>query len=191
VFDGTGFHDGYFHPRRVIEARRVPARLHGYERRAFDQGVGRCLWFYGGADPDRVADAVATFDAARRDDLWSGVGIASAYAGGASEEALARLRRRAGRHLGHLVQGVAFGVKAHARAGHAAESAARASRVICGVAPETAAAWCDAALPDASRLARPEDPERPAYETWRAAVREIASAAAASAPTAAREGRLP
>jgi enediyne biosynthesis protein E3 len=188
AFDGMGFHDGYFHPRRVIEGRRVPAALRGYERSAFDQGVGRCLWFYGGADPDRAADAVDTFDEPRRSDLWSGVGIACAYAGGADEDELTRLRARAGRHAPHLAQGAAFGVKAHARAGHAAESAALASGVLCGVTPETAAAWCDDALPDAAHV-RDAAPESPAYETWRASVRRLASPAASRGPVP--EGRLP
>lgn len=176
VLDGTGFHDGYFRPRQVIEEGRVPARLRGYERRAFDQGVGRCLWFYGGADPDRAADVVETFESSRRDDLWSGLGIACAYAGGVSEEELARLRTRGARHLGPLSQGVAFAAKAHARAGHPSESAALASRAICGVAADTAAAWCDEALPPREAGPHDEDRDAPAYEAWRAGVRARAQA---------------
>ncbi|MBZ0269068.1 DUF1702 family protein [bacterium] len=190
VFDGMGFHDGYFHPRRVIAGGRVPAALRGYERRAFDQGVGRCLWFYAGSDPDRAADVVNTFEASRRDDLWGGIGIACAYAGNVSGEELGRLRARADGHAVSLAQGVAFGVKAHARAGHAAESAALASRVICGVEPETAAAWCDEGL--AGLRDGDEDADRgtPAYEKWRAAVRRIAAATGAL-PVSLPEGSRP
>src|SRR5262249_379826 len=41
--DGFGFHHGYFAPRRHLEEQKVPVRLRGYARRAFDQGLGRAL----------------------------------------------------------------------------------------------------------------------------------------------------
>jgi enediyne biosynthesis protein E3 len=168
VLDGAGFHDAYFHPGRVIVHGRVPAALHGYERRAFDQGIGRCLWFWGGARADRTADAVGGFDAARHDDLWSGVGIACAYAGGVDDAELARLASRAGRHAPHLAQGVAFGAKAHERAGHVPASAGVVRSGRCGGGiDDTAAACCDDALRSLA-----DDPRTPAYEAWRARVRE-------------------
>jgi hypothetical protein len=80
--DGYGFHEGYFHPRRTVEEGAVPRRVTGYARRAFDQGLGRSLWFVQGACAARIAAAVARFGPARRADLWSGVGLACAYAGG-------------------------------------------------------------------------------------------------------------
>ena len=52
--DGYGFHEGYFHWRRALEGQGVPRRLSGYARRAFDQGLGRSLWFVDGADVTRM-----------------------------------------------------------------------------------------------------------------------------------------
>src|SRR5215813_6288334 len=41
VVDGYGFHEGYFGWPRYIERRAIPTHLNGYERRVFDQGLGR------------------------------------------------------------------------------------------------------------------------------------------------------
>ena len=82
VVDGYGFHEGYFSWPRYIEGRAIPVRLDGYERRVFDQGLGRSLWFVKGADVAAVANAINAFPSSRHNDLWSGVGLACAYAGG-------------------------------------------------------------------------------------------------------------
>src|SRR6185436_17797456 len=84
VVDGYGFHEGYFSWPRYIERQAIPTRLNGYERRVFDQGLGRSIWFVKGANVTAVASAINSFPFARREDLWSGVGLASAYAGGCS-----------------------------------------------------------------------------------------------------------
>src|SRR6185503_18765465 len=47
--DGYGFHEGYFHWPESIDRRRLPRGLSGYARCAFDQGLGRSLWFVEGA----------------------------------------------------------------------------------------------------------------------------------------------
>ena len=51
AYDGYGFHEGYFHRARRVTRGERPATLTGYARRAFDQGLGRSLWFCEGADP--------------------------------------------------------------------------------------------------------------------------------------------
>ncbi len=80
---------GYFYWPRSVRRQRDPAGPFGYARRAFDQGLGRSLWFVEGADAAHIAAAISAFPQSRRADLWSGVGLASAYAGGVD-------RRRAG-----------------------------------------------------------------------------------------------
>src|SRR3954465_16083889 len=86
ALDGYGFHEGYFRWPRSVERREVPRKLRGYARRGFDQGLGRSLWFVDGGDVERIPRTVATFAAARQADLWAGVGLACAYAGGAGRE---------------------------------------------------------------------------------------------------------
>ena len=85
--DGYGFDLAYFDAPRWIEGRRTPEPYPwegrpDYFLRAFDQGVGRALWFVHGARHDAVADAVERFPRRRRPDLWSGVGLAAVFAGG-------------------------------------------------------------------------------------------------------------
>src|ERR1700754_721834 len=88
VVDGYGFHEGYFNWPRYVEQRAIPNRLEGYERRVFDQGLGRSIWFVKGADVVAVVKAIEAFPSERRDDLWSGTGLACAYAGGCGRAAI-------------------------------------------------------------------------------------------------------
>lgn len=165
TLDGYGFHEGYFHHRRTVEEQRVPRRLWGYERRVFDQGLGRSLWFSEAATAQRLIARLERFPMARRSDLWSGVGLASAYAGGMDATGLRRLLMAAGVHRPALAQGVAFGVKARLLAGLSTDEARLAAEVVCATTAQAAAAATDDALsglpPDGA-----EDGQ-PAFEIWR------------------------
>jgi hypothetical protein len=161
--------------------------MSGYALRAFDQGLGRSLWFINGADVESVAAAVAAFAEARRADLWSGVGLACAYAGGADGASVESLLARAGQFAPHLAQGAAFAAKTRQRAGNPSGHTETACRVLCGMSASEAADVTDAALWNL-----PPDEEEPAYEIWR---RRIASEFAraevtdvAAAPLAASLG---
>jgi hypothetical protein len=163
AMDGYGFHEGYFHARRTIDAGRRPRGLRGYARRAFDQGLGRSLWFVCGADVEQTARVVAGLAPERHGDLWSGVGLAAAYAGGASATELEVLRKLAGAHLPALAQGVAFAAKARQRAGNPAAHTALGCRVICRESLPGAAQATDVALEGVGD----DTGDEPAYEQWR------------------------
>jgi len=162
VVDGYGFHEGYFHWPRYIEQRATPRRLQGYERRVFDQGLGRSVWFVKGANVAAVANAIDAFPSARRDDLWSGVGLACAYAGGCERSAIESLRAAANEHLPALAQGVAFAAKTRQRAANLNPHTETICRLICEHSAETVAAITDTALEDLHA-----EVELPAYEVWR------------------------
>ncbi len=167
VLDGWGFHDGYFSARRCIEQHVVPARIvAGYQRRAWDQGLGRALWFVECAGVAGVTASIERFDAARHADLWSGVGLAAAYAGGADDAALENLRRAAGEHRSALAQGAAFAAQARERAGNATPHTERACLTLCGLGAKAAAQCTDEAFRDL-----PPDGSEPAYEAWRGRLR--------------------
>jgi hypothetical protein len=159
--DGFGFYHGYFAAVRHLAEQRVPRRLKGYACRVFDQGLGRALWFAEVADVDRVAHAIARFPERRQADLWSGVGLACTYAGGAEDQALAWLRSAAGRFRAPLGQGASFAAKARQRAGNPAPHTDRACVLLCGVPAEVAARVTD----DSVRNLPTDSAE--AYETWR------------------------
>jgi enediyne biosynthesis protein E3 len=162
VVDGYGFHEGYFAWPRYVEQQMTPANLNGYEGRVFDQGLGRSMWFVKGADVAAVASAINAFPSARRDDLWSGAGLACAYAGGCGRRAMESLRIAAAGHLPALAQGVAFAAKTRQRAGNLNPHTEAVCRVICGRSAIEAAAITDAALEDLR-----EEDGLPAYEQWR------------------------
>jgi hypothetical protein len=171
AYDGYGFHEGYFHPRRTIEAKRRPRRIRGHGARIFDTGLGRSLWFVGCATPDGVARRIASFEPDRQADLWAGAGLACAYAGGVTDAEIDRLWKRAGPHRGALAQGAAFAAKARQRAGIPAEHTRRAVERICDTGVDVAAKLCDTELARAASDAG-AGAAQPVYEVWRTRIRE-------------------
>jgi len=167
ALDGFGFHEGYFHwPRYAAGATPRFTMLRGYGWRCFDQGLGRSLWFVSGADPKYIASAIMRFPEARRDDLWSGIGLACTYAGGADGSDVRMLRLASGRHWPHLAQGAVFAAGARQRAGNMAPQTEMACQWLCGLSALRAAELCDETL-----LSVTEN-DTPAYEEWRRRIRE-------------------
>jgi len=168
ALDGYGFHEGFFRWPRSVERHAVPRRLRGYERRAFDQGLGRSLWFVRGGSPRRIAETIAAFPAARQPDLWAGVGLAATYAGGCEEAALSELVSRAATFAPMLGQGATFAAVTRERGRNPAAHTELACRLICARTTAELAALADETgrdlpldLPD-----RPDGAE-PAFEVWR------------------------
>ena len=167
VVDGYGFHEGYFRWPRYIGRQSIPAHFNIYERRVFDQGLGRSMWFVKGADVAAVASAINLFPSTRHEDLWSGVGLACAYAGGCERAALQSLRTAAARHLPALAQGVAFAAKTRQRAANLNSHTETVCRLICGRSAKEAAAITDGALKDLH-----SQDGLPAYEVWRRRIQD-------------------
>jgi len=167
ALDGYGFHQGYFYWPDSVGRQQVPRGVAGYARRAFDQGLGRSLWFVEGADATQIAAAIAAFPEARQPDLWRGVGLACAYAGGRQRSHLELVREAAGPYLAQAAQGAAFAAKARERAGNPAPHTELACGILCGVSAQAAAAVTDDALRDL-----PPDGVEPAYEIWRRRIQE-------------------
>ena len=162
IFDGYGFHQGYFHWPQFVRQQALPPKLSGYGLRAFDQGLGRSLWFVEGADISRIEKTVRAFPTERQGDLFGGLGLACTYAGGVERDAIERLRNVAGTDLGCLCQGAAFAAKARQRAGNPTPQAELACQILCGMQADAAAALTDHCLADL-----PADDSQPAFEHWR------------------------
>ena len=162
AIDGYGFHEGYFSWHRSIGQKSIPSKLSGYARRVFDQGLGRSLWFVDGADITRIPVTIAGFPLSRQGDLWSGAGLACAYAGGVNRCDIEALRTAAGSYRPQLAQGAAFAAKARQRAGNPTAHTDLASEILCSLSSEVAASVTDVALKDL-----PFDSGEPAYEIWR------------------------
>jgi enediyne biosynthesis protein E3 len=167
AFDGWGFHEGYFHWPKYICGWPPPRRLAGYEKRAFDQGLGRSWWFVNGGRPALIGRTITELPVERRPDLWSGVGLAATYAGIASERDLCALRELAGQWRPQLAQGAAFAAKARQRAGNLTPYTDLAAEVLCGLSATDAARLCDTTLANL-----PAAEGRPPYEIWRQRIQQ-------------------
>jgi enediyne biosynthesis protein E3 len=165
ALDGFGFHEGYFHwPQYANGAFRPPA-FQGYALRAFDQGMGRSLWFVSGADPKWISAVISAFPEERRGDLWSGVGLACTYAGGCEEEEVVQLRELAAGYETHLAQGAVFGATTREHAGNAMLHTESACWILCGLSVQQAAVIANRTLREATEA------DGPAYEDWRYRIR--------------------
>jgi hypothetical protein len=166
VFDGLGFHDAYFASEKILGGWRRLTQP--YACRVYDQGVGRALWFVAGGEIDRAITAITRFDSVRRSDLWSGLGLAMTYAGGASPAALAQALAAAGTFRADFAQGAAFAAEAHARANHIPAHTREAVMRVTGrdaIAAAELVRTLRAQLPAGSG-------NEPAYEQWRRDIRQ-------------------
>lgn len=169
AFDGLGFHDAYFsQPRIAAGWRRITG---GYAARVYDQGIGRAIWFVAGGDVAAATGIIAALPAPRHGDLWSGLGLAMAYAGPASDDDLRAALRAAGAHAASFAQGIAFACEARARAQFIPANTDNAAQVVWQSDAGVVARLVRdrrARLPDADG-----DGDMPRYEQWR---RDTASA---------------
>jgi enediyne biosynthesis protein E3 len=163
AYDGYGFHEGFFSWKKTILHQMRPATLpQGYARRAFDQGLGRSLWFVGCGDIAYIATSIGAFPLTRQPDLWSGVGLACTYAGGVSAENISLLCEVSAPFHIHLAQGAAFALKARQRAGNLTEHTLLASNRICGLPDRDILEIVESSL-----HTLPLDQYEPAFELWR------------------------
>jgi len=184
--DGYGFDLAYFDPGRWVDRQQVPDSYpwdghREYFPRAVDQGIGRALWFIHGADCRAVAAAVNRFTPSRQADLWSGVGLAATFAGGAAATDLSRMAELAGEHRPELAVGSVFAVKGRTDAGYLPEHTAGCALALTGRSiSELTELVGRTERPDGLESgAEPEsraEPEsgaepEPAYELWRQRIR--------------------
>ncbi|HEY6803377.1 MAG TPA: DUF1702 family protein [Pyrinomonadaceae bacterium] len=160
--DGNGFSDFYF---KFPDFLRQPERLNkiqGYARHAYAQGIGRSLWFVTGAKAHLVSEYISRLPQPLHGDLWSGVGLASAMAGGSDHVEIELVRSLAQDYRPAVAQGAAFAAKARQRANNTTDHTEIACQILCGVNADAAAKITDAMLQDL-----PDDGKVPAYEVWR------------------------
>jgi enediyne biosynthesis protein E3 len=167
ALDGFGFHEGYFRWTDYAKGAAPKLKVHStYASRAFDQGLGRSLWFVSGADPEHISCAMAHFAEVRHPDLWSGIGLACGYAGGANDDEVRAIHAASGECWPHLAQGTVFAAGARQRAGNPAAHTEVACRILCDITAQRAAELCEETLRNVT--AAPDQ----AYEEWRQLIRE-------------------
>ncbi|MBR1147545.1 DUF1702 family protein [Bradyrhizobium sp. AUGA SZCCT0431] len=167
AYDGLGFHDTYFYHLRVLAG--WSRQRTSYISRVYDQGVGRALWFASGGSVAATTRLIASFPSQRQSDLWSGLGLAMAYAGPADEGDIADALENAGDCKSRFAQGVAFACEARALARHIPAQTDLAARNVSGASAEALSAL----VRDVRRNLPPAGADTPLYEIWQ---RQVAAA---------------
>lgn len=164
IIDGYGFHEAYFKTKKYVYDAKEPSRLNNSASlHTFYQGVGRALWFIYGGQPSKINSKITSFKTNYHPDLWSGIGLASAYAGGVSKENLLELQLLGNPYEDAMAQGVAFACKARLLANNMMEHTEMASEIFCGINAMEASGLTDQAY---DKIVHGH-PTGDAYNLWR------------------------
>ena len=82
VLDGFGYYSGLFRRRRCIQAMDIPAGIPTDVLTAFDQGLGRAMWYISKGDVEPLMAMIRPFQEERKKGIWRGIGVAASYIGG-------------------------------------------------------------------------------------------------------------
>ena len=108
IWDGCGYYDGTFRQRHVIKGQSRFDYIEAKNFQAYDEGLGRSLWYASKGDVAKITEIVLTFSLERHSDLWRGVGIACSYVGGFEAQTLNALLLAAREHKTQLGIGAAM-----------------------------------------------------------------------------------
>jgi hypothetical protein len=106
VLDGFGYWNGLFQRRATIRTQQIPENIIPEYQAGFDQGVGRAIWYATKGEVAKVVNIINHFTEDRRPNLWQGIGVATTYVGGCSDELIADLKSAAGEFKTNLEKGI-------------------------------------------------------------------------------------
>lgn len=106
VLDGFGYWNGLFQRRATIRTQQIPENITPEYQAGFDQGVGRAIWYATKGEVAKVVNIINHFTEDRRPNLWQGIGVATTYVGGCSDELIADLKSAAGEFKTNLEKGI-------------------------------------------------------------------------------------
>ena len=112
VADGHGFYDGMFKLSGTQQAAERPSIIHHSYDKAYDQGIGRSLWYSCKGDIRKIQQYVNAFAVGRHADLWRGIGLACAFVGGHTVPMLQMLYNSAAQYRIQLAIGSALVTRA-------------------------------------------------------------------------------
>jgi len=111
ALDGAGYFAGLFQRRVVIRAQQIPSGISNDQLVAFDQGIGRSIWYITKGDIEHVHNVISHFPEERRTSLWTGIGLASTFVGGYQTDDLKGLEMRAEKYAINLKCGVVLAIR--------------------------------------------------------------------------------
>lgn len=138
IIDGIGFHQGYFYTKSTTQYQYIPNYIISNDYAAFDQGVGRSLWFSYGGHALSIANAINKFHWSRQANLWTGIGLAATYAGG-NLKSIVELCYLSKHYRANLALGSAFASKARHRSNSINYDAEYACSIFCNSTIDEAA----------------------------------------------------
>jgi hypothetical protein len=141
MIDGYGYYEGAFRKRKALEEKKVPQEIPTKFLAAYDQGLGRSIWYICKADCEKLAELVSAFPYSRQKDLWRGIGTACVYVGGFDESLLRQLEAAASVHRIQL----SIGASLVARTRTEADSHSIYTDMACR-------AWCECSEEMASEI---------------------------------------
>ncbi|ANZ39771.1 hypothetical protein BBK82_30770 [Lentzea guizhouensis] len=167
TLDGAGFSRAFLRGKRWNARFTRAAWSAEPAHTVLHQGVGRAMWFMECADPAAIRRRIAEFPPQAHAELWSGVGLAVCYAGGA-DEALDDLPRSPAEPVASPGSGLRGGAR---RAGHVPAHTATGVRELAGVSVTEAVEWTVVAAHEVSA----GDLDIAAYRQWQHLIRDRAA----------------
>ena len=116
VIDGYGYYYGIFKRRIAIRTAQIPDLIIEKNKMAFDQGLGRALWYLAEGNHEKLSRLISIIPENRHADLWRGVGIAFTYVGGAKSEEIISLQKLAATYYNDFQTGVALALHSRKKA---------------------------------------------------------------------------
>lgn len=132
AMDAYGMHDGYFNWFDRVHEMKTPEGLPPFAAEAFDQGLGRALWFIAGSDWRIIEQLVERFSYNRRFSLWRGIGLMAGFWGAEDEQQLKKLFKAASTFRPFFQQGAAQAVCMRFDMDDVADHNDSAAKLICG-----------------------------------------------------------
>lgn len=138
VLDGYGYYEGIFRQRQSIKNQRSPEAFDSKMLQAYDQGIGRSLWYTSKGNVEKLEVMIAGFPSDRHAALWIGIGVACAYVGGCDENLLRSLLSASQKHKTQLATGAALAARARVQADAITNDVDLACRTWCHMSAQEA-----------------------------------------------------
>lgn len=111
ALDGFGYFMGLFRRRISIRTQQIPEGIPDELQLAFDQGIGRSLWYISKGDLEMLERMMDSFPEYRQKHMWRGIGVACPVVGGCDGQHLNNLRQLAGEFKTQLETGCALAAR--------------------------------------------------------------------------------
>lgn len=161
VLDGYGYYEGTFRRRKSILSQQKPELKDEVTFSAYDQGLGRSLWYIYLGKIDDIKNIIQKFPVERRKDLWRGLGIATSYVGGCDKEMLKEILDKSGEYKTQLTTGSVMVLVSRDFAGFISDDTALACT-----------SWCNKTSEEIINLYKPQldSADENSYSNWIATI---------------------